>query len=71
VNAILGCHEEVDQYGASPMDGSKEDRQAGCTKNPYWGVVKKARNVDHYGALPMGGSKDGQAGAPVAVPARA
>jgi hypothetical protein len=25
---------DVDQYGASPMDGSNEDGQAGCTGNP-------------------------------------
>jgi hypothetical protein len=26
---------DVDQYGAPPMDGSKEDGQAGCTEKPY------------------------------------
>jgi hypothetical protein len=25
---------DVNQYGASPMDGSNEDGQAGCTENP-------------------------------------
>jgi hypothetical protein len=54
----------VDQYGASPMDGSKEDGQAGSTENPYWGAAKKVCDVDQYEAPPMDGLKDGQAGAP-------
>jgi hypothetical protein len=58
---------DVDQYGAPPMDGSKEDVQAGCTEKSYWGVVKKACDIDQYGAPPMDGSKDGQAGAPTVV----
>jgi hypothetical protein len=37
---------DVDQYGAPPMDGSKEDSQASCTRNPYWGAAKKACGVD-------------------------
>jgi hypothetical protein len=49
------------------MDGSKEDGQAGCIGNPYWGVAKKACAVDQYEIPPMDGSKDGQAGAPAAV----
>jgi hypothetical protein len=36
----------IDQYGAPPMDGSKEDVQACCTRKPYWGVVKKACGAD-------------------------
>jgi hypothetical protein len=58
---------DVDQYGTPPMDGSKEDVQAGCTEKSYWGVAKKACDIDQYGAPPMDGSKDGQAGAPTAV----
>jgi hypothetical protein len=58
---------DVDQYGTLPMDGSKEDVQAGCTEKSYWGVAKKACDIDQYGAPPMDGSKDGQAGAPTAV----
>jgi hypothetical protein len=53
---------DVDQYGASPMDGSKEDGQAGCTESPYWGAAKKVCGVDLYEAPPMDGSKDSQAG---------
>jgi hypothetical protein len=37
---------DVDQYGAPPMDGSKEDDQVGCTEKPYWGAAKKACGVD-------------------------
>jgi hypothetical protein len=55
---------DVDQYGALPMDGSKEDGQAGSTENPYWGAAKKVCDVDQYEAPPMDGLKDGQAGAP-------
>jgi hypothetical protein len=44
---------DVDQYEALPMDGSKEDDQAGCTGKPYWGVAKKGCGVDQYGAPPM------------------
>jgi hypothetical protein len=74
---------DVDQYGALPMDGSKEDDQADCTGKPYWGVAKKGCSIDQYGAPPMDESKDSQAGAPataavaqgpaapVVVPARA
>jgi hypothetical protein len=40
------------------MDGSK-DGQAGCTRKPYWGVVKKACDIDQYGAPPMDGLMDG------------
>jgi hypothetical protein len=57
----------VDQYGAPPMDGSKEDDQAGCTEKPYWGAAKKACSVNQYGAPPMDGSKDGQAEVPTAA----
>jgi hypothetical protein len=60
---------EVNQYGAPPIDGSKEDDQLGCTEKPYWGATKKACDVDQYEALPMDGSKDGQEGAPTTVPA--
>jgi hypothetical protein len=55
---------DVDQYGAPPMDGSKEDDQTGCTRKLYWGAAKKSCGVDQYRALLMDGSKDGQAGAP-------
>jgi hypothetical protein len=48
----------INQYGAPPMDGSKEDDQAGYTGNPYWGAAKKVCDVDQYGAPPMDGSKD-------------
>jgi hypothetical protein len=58
----------VEQYEATPMDGSTEDGQAGCTRNPYWGATKNACVVDQYGALPMDGSKDGKAGALAMVP---
>jgi hypothetical protein len=66
----------VDQYGALPMDGSKEDGQAGvpvsapmggggcCTEKLYWDVTKKACDVGQYEAPPMDDSKNGQAGAP-------
>jgi hypothetical protein len=37
---------DVDQYGAPPMDGSKEDGQVGCTGKPYWGAAKKACDID-------------------------
>jgi hypothetical protein len=47
----------IDQYGAPPMDGSKEDDQAGYTRNPYWGAAKVC-DVDQYRAPPMDGSKD-------------
>jgi hypothetical protein len=66
---------DVDQYGAPPMDRSKEDGQAGYTGKPYWGAVKKACGVDQYGAPPMDELKNGQAGAlatvHVGVPATA
>jgi hypothetical protein len=74
---------DIDQYGAPPMDGSKEDDQAGapvpapvagltcCNGKPYWGAVKKACGVDQYRAPPMVGSKDGQAGEPVGALATA
>jgi hypothetical protein len=39
------------------MDGSKEDDQAGYTRNPYWGAAKVC-DVDQYRAPPMDGSKD-------------
>jgi hypothetical protein len=55
---------DIDQYGAPPMDGSKEDGQAGCTGKPYWGAAKKSCGVNQYGAPPMDGSNDSQAGAP-------
>jgi hypothetical protein len=72
----------VDQYGAPPMDGSKEDDQVGapvstpmvrpiCCIGKPWSAVKKVCGVDQYGAPPMYGSKNGQVGAPAAVPAGA
>jgi hypothetical protein len=60
---------DFDQYGAPPINRSKEDDQSGCTRNPHWGAAKKACGVDMYGAPPMDRSKDGQAGVPAAVPA--
>jgi hypothetical protein len=61
---------DINQYGAPPMDRSKEDDQTGCTGKPYWGAVKKACSVDQYGAPPMdgvegrpgGGASDGCGG---------
>jgi hypothetical protein len=72
----------IDQYGAPPLDGSKEDGQVGvlvlaptigptcCNEKPYQGATKKACNADQYGAPPMDELKNGQTGAPVAVLAR-
>jgi hypothetical protein len=37
---------DVHQYGAPPIDGSKEDGQVGCTGNPYWDAAKKACGVN-------------------------
>jgi hypothetical protein len=62
---------DINQYGAPPIDGSKEDGQVGCTRKPYWAAAKKAYDVDQYGAPPTDESKDGQAGVPAAAPARA
>jgi hypothetical protein len=42
--AMKAC--DVNQYGALPMDGSKEDDQAGCTGMPFWGAAKKVCDVD-------------------------
>jgi hypothetical protein len=59
--ATLGRRKEGVQcrlVRAPPMDGSK-DGQAGCTRKPYWGVVKKACDIDQYGAPPMDGLMDG------------
>jgi hypothetical protein len=53
---------DIDQHGAPPMDGSKEDDQAGYTENPYWGAAKKACGIDQYRAPPMDESKDNQGG---------
>jgi hypothetical protein len=53
---------DIDQHGAPPMDGSKEEDQAGYTENPYWGAAKKACGIDQYRAPPMDESKDNQAG---------
>jgi hypothetical protein len=53
------------------MYGSKEDGQAGCTRNTYRGAVKKACGVDQYGVPSMDGSKDGHVRVPAAVPAGA
>jgi hypothetical protein len=62
---------DINQYGAPPMDGSKEDDQVGYTGKLYWGVVKKECSIDQYGAPPMDGSKDSQAGVLATVPAAA
>jgi hypothetical protein len=62
---------DINQYGAPPMYGSKEDGQAGCTRNTYRGAVKKACGVDQYGVPSMDGSKDGHVRVPAAVPAGA
>jgi hypothetical protein len=32
---------DVDQYGAPPINRSKEDDQSGCTRNPHWGAAKR------------------------------
>jgi hypothetical protein len=63
--AEMAC--DVDQYGAPPVGGSKEE---GCTEKPYWSAVKRECSVYQYGAPPMNGSKGGQAGVPAAVLAR-
>jgi hypothetical protein len=59
------CVAHTGQYGAPPMDGSKEDGQAGCTEKSYWGATKKVGDIDQYMAPPMDGLKDYQVGAPM------
>jgi hypothetical protein len=59
----------VDQYGALPMDRSKEDDHARAlvpapaagptcyTGKPYWGAAKKACDIDQYGLRPWTGRR--------------